>query len=595
VKPAYCASINRCGASTTTKVAALLILAMLAVAPCDAYRRKNIAPEPSHVEMTGPDWYGDSTDKIVRLDQGWTAADSDWFYWTTQGSRLLPYAFFRALEQADAQASFRDAHNMQKYRFLPQRPGSSNPDGLPIGFVADAESALPRDLLIDRRSVGFTCAACHTTNINYKGTAVRIDGAAALTDMASFLVDLCAALEATATDDAKFDRFAAKVLGNGAKAATKTNLRSALRASAKERSAYNTLNHADIADGFGRLDAFGRIFNSALVLADPHNGITANAPARFPQLWDSPRLDFVQWTGVASNAGIGSLLRNFGQMVGVFAVINPGDPPPSVGYDSSIHLSNLRALEHQLKRLESPVWPENVLPPIDRGLAAAGRELFARDCRGCHHDIERNRKDRVLTTKVSLSTVRTDPLAAENLINSRGNTGFLAGTKQDVYFGRVLGPTDTAFHITRNTVVHLFFGKLAPRLRNKEMRRVDATDSGPAGPADRAGIAQHSKNEPQLQYKARPLNGIWAAPPFLHNGSVPNLYEMLLPANQRSKQFALGRREFDPVKVGFVTEPAEGTFLFDTTPKGNTNVGHEFGAHLSEAERWQVVEYLKSL
>jgi len=577
------------------RVAGLPILVMLAVTPCDAYPRKYIAPEPSQVEITGPDWYGDSANKVVRLDQGWTVADSDWFYRTTQGSQLLPYAFFLALEQADAPALFRDAHNMQKYRFLPQRPSSTNPDGLPIGFVADAESGLPRDLLADRRSVGFTCAACHTTNINYKGTALRVDGTAALINMAGFLTDLSAALEATVNDDAKFDRFAARVLGNGAKAAKKTSLRSALRASAEQHSAYNTLNRSDLADGFGRLDAFGRIFNNALMLVDPHNGIKANAPARFPQLWDTPRLDFVQWTGVASNAGVGSLVRNIGQMVGVFATIDPGDPPPSAGYYSSVNLPNLRALERQLKRLKSPVWPENVLPPIDHRLAAAGRELFVRDCRSCHHDIERNGKDRVQTTRLSIATVRTDPLVAENLINARGNTGFLAGTKQDVYFGRVLGPTDTAFHITRNTVLHMFFGKLAPRLHNKAMRHVDAGDSGPAGPGDRAAIAQHSKNEPQLQYKARPLNGIWAVPPFLHNGSVPNLYEMLLPANRRSRQFSLGRREFDPVKVGLVTEPAEGTFLFDTTPKGNTNAGHEFGAHLSEEERWQVVEYLKSL
>ena len=45
----------------------------------------------------------------------------------------------------------------------------------------------------------------------------------------------------------------------------------------------------------------------------------------------------------------------------------------------------------------------------------------------------------------------------------------------------------------------------------------------------------------------------------------------------------------------FVTEPSEGDFLVRHDAKGNTNVGHEFGAHLSEAERWQVVEYLKSL
>ncbi len=48
-------------------------------------------------------------------------------------------------------------------------------------------------------------------------------------------------------------------------------------------------------------------------------------------------------------------------------------------------------------------------------------------------------------------------------------------------------------------------------------------------------------------------DGVWATPPFLHNGSVPNLYEMLLPAEKRTKKFYIGR-EFDPIKVGLDTE-----------------------------------------
>ena len=54
---------------------------------------------------------------------------------------------------------------------------------------------------------------------------------------------------------------------------------------------------------------------------------------------------------------------------------------------------------------------------------------------------------------------------------------------------------------------------------------------------------------PVSVYKAAPRDGVWATPPFLHNGSVPNLYEMLIPAKERTKKFYIGR-EFDPVKVG---------------------------------------------
>jgi hypothetical protein len=119
-------------------------------------------------------------------------------------------------------------------------------------------------------------------------------------------------------------------------------------------------------------------------------------------------------------------------------------------------------------------------------------------------------------------------------------------------------------------------------------------------------------------YKPRPLEGVWATPPFLHNGSVPNLYELLSPVKERSKRFFVGRREFDPVKVGYVTEPVQGSssgFWLDTSIPGNLNTGHEFrsgyrpyddskpaseqyqggviGPELTPAERMDLVEYLK--
>jgi cytochrome c5 len=83
-------------------------------------------------------------------------------------------------------------------------------------------------------------------------------------------------------------------------------------------------------------------------------------------------------------------------------------------------------------------------------------------------------------------------------------------------------------------------------------------------------------------YKPRPLAGVWATPPFLHNGSVPNLYQMLVPPEQRDKRFFVGRLEFDPVNVGYVTTPRDdgkdNGFWLDTTVKGNHNSGHAFTA-----------------
>jgi hypothetical protein len=97
---------------------------------------------------------------------------------------------------------------------------------------------------------------------------------------------------------------------------------------------------------------------------------------------------------------------------------------------------------------------------------------------------------------------------------------------------------------------------------------------------------------------------LWATPPFLHNGSVPSLYQMLIPADQRDKTFYTGSREFDPKTVGYSTAQIDGGFELRTDQPGNSNLGHEFsnkpgkgviGRELSDEERWAIIEYLKTL
>jgi hypothetical protein len=97
----------------------------------------------------------------------------------------------------------------------------------------------------------------------------------------------------------------------------------------------------------------------------------------------------------------------------------------------------------------------------------------------------------------------------------------------------------------------------------------------------------------EFPYKARPLNGIWATAPYLHNGSVPNLDELLKPPAKRVKSFKVGSREFDPLHVGYRID--EGDFVFDTTLQGNSNAGHDYGREFTDDERKQLIEYLKSL
>jgi hypothetical protein len=97
------------------------------------------------------------------------------------------------------------------------------------------------------------------------------------------------------------------------------------------------------------------------------------------------------------------------------------------------------------------------------------------------------------------------------------------------------------------------------------------------------------------QYRARPLNGIWATGPFLHNGSVPTLADVLRPVAERPTTFIVGNSAFDPASVGFTAPAGAKGFEMDTRLPGNANTGHEYGVSFSEADKLALLEYLKSL
>lgn len=100
-------------------------------------------------------------------------------------------------------------------------------------------------------------------------------------------------------------------------------------------------------------------------------------------------------------------------------------------------------------------------------------------------------------------------------------------------------------------------------------------------------------------YANMPLDGIWLRAPYLHNGSVPTLRDLLEPADKRAKEFYRGYDVYDQVNVGFVsTVASEGEqkfFRYDTTLPGNSNSGHLYGTDLSTEEKDALVEYMKKL
>ncbi|MGY2239572.1 c-type cytochrome [Pseudomonas gingeri] len=100
-------------------------------------------------------------------------------------------------------------------------------------------------------------------------------------------------------------------------------------------------------------------------------------------------------------------------------------------------------------------------------------------------------------------------------------------------------------------------------------------------------------------YSNTPTDGVWMRAPYLHNGSVPSLWDLLQTPDKRPVAFSTGSDVYDPVKVGFVTSgqqvEAPGYFKYDTRLEGNHNSGHLYGTQLTDAEKWALIEFMKTL
>ena len=190
-----------------------------------------------------------------------------------------------------------------------------------------------------------------------------------------------------------------------------------------------------------------------------------------------------------------------------------------------------------IRSLEPPAYPHN----IDVEKAQSGKRIFQKKCKGCHgsYDAPETYPNKV----VSIDVIGTDPLyasyAADSKIVDWYNKSWFAQSEPTSWF------------------------------------------------------------EPEKGYIAPPLDGIWATAPYLHNGSVPTLYELLhSPSRPAYWQRSEDSREFDWQKIGWKYEDrkkGKGRMTYDTSLPGYSNQGHTFADSLSVDQRWALVEYLKTL
>jgi hypothetical protein len=581
----------------------------------------------------------DPAGALTYAAQGWSAEDRETFYTTSQGSHLMPYAWFKALKRVDADEPFA-GDKLGRYGFLAHDVSPTNPEGLPVGFVIDGPVASGQ--------LGLTCAACHTGQLEYRqGGAVhalRIDGAPAKTDAQQFLTDLAAASRATLAEGSRFDAFAKAVLGAGYTAAKAAQVKDGLVKWVAQFGEFmdNSLPAAS-PWGPGRLDAFGMIFNrvAGRDLSIPGNYKVADAPVRYPFLWNASRQDRTQWNGGVHNGlFIQALGRNTGEVLGVFADFAPRRLPQPIPFapaiidfkNNSIDFAGLQTLEEKIAVLHPPPWPREIFG-LDEQLAAKGKPLFDANCGSCHAMQES--ADLPGLWRTPILAVGTDP---KMLVNSRrkAKPGLLLGALMPppAIGARIGDPAQASDLLATSVVGSLLAEALLPPIPSAaklaqsgvfRALRKDFADQLHAENLDASlapGLPAKTKLDALVElkafidaklsdmftpplpassgaaYESRVLKGVWAVAPYLHNGSVPNLWELMKPAKDRKSTFQVGSRLFDPKNVGYSTDDSPfktGAFLADpANANGNGNGGHEFGVSLSDDERWAIIEYMKT-
>jgi hypothetical protein len=195
---------------------------------------------------------------------------------------------------------------------------------------------------------------------------------------------------------------------------------------------------------------------------------------------------------------------------------------------------NFELVKHQTELSESIRAPRYPFP-IDHSAARRGEYLFQNQCSSCHGFEEGDGR------LYPPGLIGTDPTRAEHFTYRQADNfnKFLAGLQ-------IPGYTPLA----------------EPGIRSTQ------------------------------KYWASTLRGVWARSPYLHNGSVRTMKELLTPPAQRAKTFHRGSQDYDAEEIGYTDG---GPYLLDTSSAGSSNSGHPYGSALSDREKKDLLEYLKTL
>jgi hypothetical protein len=590
---------------------------------------------------------------VADYRNGLTPAQKERYYHLSQGAEILPWILLTAVDVADPGSAKPFVENLERYGLLPD---PARDDGLPVGLTVSSNAFTfgmdfvgiscaachVGELRHDGKAVRVDGAPNMFNLQLFNSQAID-----ALTAATSDRGKLWRALKRLGRQDygrygvaAPFVRpatlvyYGAQVLLHRDRLDARLELIAVIRAAKEQRDPKHPTS------GFGRLDAFDGTRNfifTRLRKADAGGEFAINKanmvkldaavkfpplwsrkawppepieayreqPERFPPVWGFKDYDWVEWT-INTNT---VMERNFTETLGAGAtvVLDPGKTGSL--FENSIPIRNMHDLEWLAYYIDPPRWPTAIFGEIKPDLAAEGEGIFRSRCAGCHEygDDLRAPTGLIRLRGMRPEDVGTDAAAALRVSCPIPDTGALvipprsyaaedsqllrdcAGVKAGTAFvGNSFARTVQAAVDSMKQQAYAAAGIEAAQQRAME----DLDRRGHVAWRDTLLDTQ----PPYGPYAARPLYGIWAAAPYLHNGSVPTLYHLLLPPEQRPKTFPLGGREYDPVRLGFAVDTACGQqdCVVDTTRSGDGNGGHLWGTDLAEPDRMALLEYLKN-
>ena len=281
------------------------------------------------------------------------------------------------------------------------------------------------------------------------------------------------------------------------------------------------------------------------------------------------------WFQINANVNT-SILRDIAETATGGGAVDMFGPNPS--YRSTIDFDAIARIDQVVDNARPPVWPGDA--PRDEAAARRGESIYKATCRGCH---EPRTTERGLLhfPNLSCKSVGVDCAYAQSYLEP------VAGVPAAARLTEVFSRTRDAYFASRGI----------------DARSALALEDVYDPTLNPTGRRERGKFQFTDGYRAKPLDGMWATAPFLHNGSVPTIADLLKPASERPRRFWLGHRRYDMQNVGLTVIPEgqgprpdlQADFLFDTALPGNSNGGHEFGVRLPAEDKRALIEFLKGM